>query len=476
MDSESKDDARILHEQVALLYRHQPLSLAMVAGLAALIAFFLSTHDGYLTTVLGVWLACMLLVTVGRALIGMRYHAQGTVYATDAAVWLNRLRIGVILTGIGWGLISMIVLPRIASESAMFLMMVLAGIGAGAVPVLSPGRHLYLTYAALIYGPLIATLFYVSGSFYTTFGLLAMMFTLLLVRSSGVMHDTMAESIRLRIAREAALEKADAALAESAESNKQLVAEIVQRKNAEAELLRAREQAELANRAKSLFLANMSHEMRTPMNGILGMTELVMDTEMDVEQREYLQVIRDSALRLHGAIGGVLEYVALESSDARAEPVGMSPVGVLRKVVDAIAHEAKGKGLSLDVGLAPDLPERIVADARLLEHVARALLDNAVKFTHRGGVTLRLGRDPGAAQSLDLCVEDTGIGISGDKLNSLFEVFSQVDSTHTRAYEGLGLGLALCSRIASLMHGRLWVESDEGKGSRFHFVFPYEVA
>ncbi len=450
----------------------------MVAALAGLIGFYLASRDSGMVMAMTLWFGGMVAVVLGRAWLGVRFGAKTGPSGPAAEVWMRRLRLGMSLTSIGWGILSPLVLPHAPLESAVFVMLVLAGIGAAAVPVLSPVRHLFDLYAALIYAPLILTLFYLGGTFHTTFALITMMFVLLLARSASIMHDTLVESLRQRFAKEAALEQADHALAVSAEVNRKLVEEVAQRKLAEAELSTARTAAEAANRAKSLFLAHMSHEMRTPMNGILGMAELALETRLDDEQKDYLQTIHDSAQRLHNAISGVLQYVNLEAGQAQLHPVTVSTAALLFAGLEELRPDARARSLTLAADIADDVPPEIVVDAVLLRQALRVLLDNAIKFTRAGGVKVRLERHAAhdAGSRLHLLVEDTGIGIARDKLATLFAAFNQIDAGYARGYEGLGLGLALGARIASALSGKIWAESEPGKGSCFHFVFSYEAA
>lgn len=463
---------------MALLYRHQLQSLVAMFCLAGLIWLFHAVYFPTAADGLALWFACMTTIFLGRAWLGFRFAARPLPPEDDAGIWLGRMRLGVMFTGAGWGALSPLVLPGAPVESAMFVMLVLAGVGAGAASVLSPYRHLFELYAALIYVPLVLTLFQLTGTTHTTFALVTVIFVLILARSANVMNQTLAESLRQRFAKEEALESADAALAVSAEANRLLTEEIAQRQFAELGLSRARVEAEAANRAKSLFLAHMSHEMRTPMNGILGMTELVLETRLDDEQKDYLQTIQDSARRLHNAISGVLQYVALESGDFRLSPATASTAEMLRTATEQCRPDAIAKSLSLTVDIVPDVPENVVVDAELFRLALGALLDNAIKFTRAGGeikVRLQGEADAPDGKTLHLSVADTGIGIPQDKLENLFKIFNQIDNGYARNYEGLGLGLALTARIAAAMGGRVWAESAEGQGSCFHFVFRYEA-
>lgn len=238
------------------------------------------------------------------------------------------------------------------------------------------------------------------------------------------------------------------------------------------QLRQASETALEASRAKSEFLANMSHEIRTPMNAIIGTADLFSETPLNPEQREYLRIFRAAGDNLLTVINDILDLSKVEAGQLELESIDFNLHKVVEDTVQFLALKAHQKGLEVACHLAPDVPADLVGDPVRLRQVLTNLVGNAIKFTRQGEVTLHVERDVEGVDcgSLIFRVRDTGVGIAADKLDAIFDGFTQADSSTTRQYGGTGLGLAICRRLVGLMDGNIWVQSEVGQGSHFYFT------
>ena len=282
----------------------------------------------------------------------------------------------------------------------------------------------------------------------------------------GLIHDT--------VYRKAVLTRRDG----SVSGLLGVIVDITERKRAEIEVLRAKEAAEAASRAKSDFLANMSHEIRTPMNGVIGMTDLALETALTAEQREYLTIAKSSAESLLTIINDILDFSKIEAGKLLVEEISFDLYRLIAEVLKPLALRAHEKGIELLSEVLHDVPRYVRGDPSRIRQVLVNLVGNAIKFTNDGEIALRtelLQLQDGHA-IVHFTVRDTGIGIAPDKQDLIFDAFSQEDTSTTRKYGGTGLGLSICRRLVELMGGRIWLHSQMGEGSTFHFSVQLELS
>ncbi|MDD5249099.1 MAG: ATP-binding protein [Rhodocyclaceae bacterium] len=437
-------NAEIQARQTALLYRNVGLGQAVNIAVSTLLAYL-----GYISRpglVILLWWLCVLALSFARYLLARRY-AQVQPPAAAAAFWCRQYVRSTALAGAVWLVGGGLVMWGNSEPYRFLTGLALAGMVAGAVPVLAAVKAAFRVYAVpLVLGVALLTFASAAAPVDWVFGVMTLVFLGGALRSADYLHETLTEALALE------LEKDDLA----------------------RRLERARDQAEAANRAKSAFIANMSHEMRTPLNGVLGMAELLALTPLDAEQREFVASVRASGAGLLDIINDILEFSRIEAGMVAPDDAPFDLDELLAATLKPLAAAAGAKGLQLTAPTAPAGAAGLSGDAARLRKVLAKLVGNAIKFTEHGSVRVTAEAEAPAADPdhvlLRFAIADTGIGIADDQRQAIFEAFTQADGSLTRKYGGTGLGLAICRQFVALMGGRLWLESEPGRGSTFFFT------
>lgn len=437
-------------EQLRLFHSNTPVSQSMtvIVGILTVLVLWPIHHPLRLLS----WFLLLLGIAYLRWWQSRQFtQLEQTTSDFKLESWQYLSRAAALLSGLLWGIASIWLYPVSDPHRETFLCLILLGMCSAGMPLQAPVRGAFPLFASAILMP-ISVFFILKGSFiYLVLATTALLKLYALIVSAKRYHRNIAESQRLRFENEALIVR----LTESRES-----------------ALAAKNEADLANQAKSQFLANMSHEIRTPMNAILGLTHLALEGTVE-KQRDYLSRINDSAKLLLHILNDILDFSKIEAGKITLEKIDFDLYEVLGRLDSIATAQAQEKQIDFKIQIAPETPRYLKGDPFRLNQVLLNLVNNAVKFTDIGQVLVTVEPLPTPDTdevALLYAIKDTGIGMTSEQQKLLFQAFTQADSSTTRKFGGTGLGLAIAKRLAHLMAGSITLESEYGKGSVFYFV------
>ncbi|NOQ69186.1 MAG: response regulator, partial [Gammaproteobacteria bacterium] len=474
-ESASQQDERVLQTQVERLITGSGFS--NLAGISMAIIWVGLIWKDLPHEVLTVWLGLMLLLFFYRFVVHyFKLHSDESKLSIDKSIIRRWYLVSVFLTGAGWGITSTLMFP-FNELHQIVLAFILVGVSASGVTY-SSVAWVYYGYVGCVLLPLMIRLFYVGGEVYYALSAMTGFFLGVMVMAVYRMYKSSVAELELSYKNVVLIEDLTKAGNNLESLNDDLKDEIQHGKQIELELKKAKEKAEQVSQAKGEFLANMSHEIRTPMNGVIGTLQLLEDTSLNDEQKEFVDIAHKSADALLAILNDILDLSKIEAGKLSFENITFDFKQIVKDIVILHSLKAEQQGVFLLQQVDESLPEFLMGDPTRLRQVIVNLVSNALKFTSQGEVKISVDVVNKETDSVDLkiAVIDTGIGIPQTAQETLFNAFTQADGSTTRKYGGTGLGLAIVSQLVDLMGGSLGVDSVEGEGSVFWFTVNLQCA